>query len=93
MRRLPNPWVSIPVVVAAIAGGIIGYLVTDASCAPGSCAATASVVAILGALATGVGVGVVAILALKSLAEWREHAEREILVVDDSDQESAPPSS
>ena len=80
MRRLPSPWVAIPVLLAAVAGGLVGYFVTDASCAPGSCVAAATVVGVLVALGTGVGVGVVVVLAIRSLAEWRDHAERDVLI-------------
>lgn len=90
-RRLPSPWVSIPVLVAAIAGGIVGYIVTDASCAPDTCVAAASVVSGLVAVLAGTGVGVVVVLALRSLAEWREHADREILTAVDDDHEKGPP--
>ena len=37
MSRRPNFWVTVPIAVAALAGGVIGYFVTDASCAPESC--------------------------------------------------------
>jgi hypothetical protein len=77
---MPNPWVAIPVLVATIAGGAVGWFVTDASCAPDSCTAMAGTVATIAAIGTGIGVGVVVVLALKSLAEWREHGDREITV-------------
>ena len=80
MRHMPNPWVALPVLVATIAGGAVGWLVTDASCAPDSCGFLAGSVAVIAAVGTGIGVGVVVVLALKSLAEWREHGEREITV-------------
>jgi len=80
MRRLPNPWVAVPVLVAALSGGAVGYFVTDASCARGSCPLSASIVAAVVAVGAGVGIGVIAVLALKSLDEFRSHREREILV-------------
>jgi len=86
MRRLPNPWVSVPVLVAGIAGGIVGYLVTDASCAPGSCGVAAAVTAVVVGLAIAAGVGVVAVLALKSLDEHRTHRERSVTVFDSEDE-------
>lgn len=90
MKRLPNPWVSGPVAVAAAAGGAVGYFVTDASCAPDSCAAAAVLVGLGVALGAAAGVGVVVVLALKSLAEWRTHTEREVLVEDPSDPPGPP---
>ena len=91
MRRLPNPWVIVPVTLAAIAGGVVGYFVTDASCAPDSCAIASVSVALVIAIGSAVGVGVVVVLALKSLSEWREHADREILTVVDTDEPPTPP--
>jgi hypothetical protein len=80
---MPNPWVAFPVLVATIAGGAVGWFVTDASCAPDSCDVMAGSVAAIAAIGTGIGVGVVVVLALKSLAEWREHGDREITVRQD----------
>lgn len=82
MRRFPNPWVVIPVLLSGLAGGTVGYLVTDASCAPGSCAVAAAITAVIVGLAIAAGVGVVAVLALKSLDEHRTHRERSVLVFD-----------
>lgn len=86
MRRFPNPWVVVPVLLAGIAGGIVGYLVTDASCAPGSCVVAAAVTAVIAGLVISGGVGVVAVLALKSLDEHRTHRERSVLVFDPEDE-------
>ena len=88
MRRLPNPWVVLPVAIAAIAGGFVGFFVTDASCAPESCTPAAALVAVGVALAAAAGIGVVVVLALRSLSEWREHEDREILTREDP---PAPP--
>ena len=70
MRR-PNIWVATPTTLAGVAGGIVGYAVADASCAPGSCTAAAVAFAILGAIVSLVGVAVVVVLAVRSVAEWR----------------------
>lgn len=91
MRRIPNPWVVLPVTIAAIAGGFVGFFVTDASCGPDSCTLAALLVAVGVALAAAAGVGVVVVLALRSLAEWKEHEEREILTRRDGDEPPTPP--
>ena len=91
MNRLPNPWVLIPIAVAAIAGGAIGYFVMDASCAPDSCPVAAGFIGAIVAVGAGIGVGVVMVLLLKSLSEWREHADREVLTVVDPDDPPGPP--
>jgi hypothetical protein len=87
---LPNPWIIVPVAIAGIAGAVVGFLVTDASCTPTGCTAAASVVAALVGIGTAVGVGIVVVLALKSLSEWRTHADREILTAADDDPTKPP---
>jgi len=69
VRRAPNPWVAVPVLVAALAGGIVGYFVMDASCAPDSCTVSAALVATVVGVAGAAGIGIIAVLALKSLDE------------------------
>ena len=68
--RRPNIWVAAPTTIAGVAGGIVGYAVADASCAPGSCTAAAVGFAMLGAIVSLVGVAVVVVLAVRSVAEW-----------------------
>ena len=87
--RLPNPWIAVPVLLAALGGAVVGYFVTDASCSPDSCAPLAVGVATISALAAAGGVAVVLVLAAKSLAEWRDHADREI-VTETTDPPSPP---
>lgn len=87
----PNPWVVIPIALAAAAGGAVGYFVTDASCAPHGCTPAAILIAALVAVAAAIGVGIVVVLSLKSLSEWREHADREVLTVAESDEPPGPP--
>ena len=74
MRRL-NPWVLWPTVAAGLIGGVIGWTVTAISCQPNSCVVAASTVTVLAALFSALGVGVVVVLAVRSLAEWREAAD------------------
>lgn len=73
MSRIPNPWIALPVLTAAIAGAVIGFLVTDASCAPSNCTGAAIAVAVVAAATVGIGVGVVAVLAVRSIGEHREY--------------------
>jgi uncharacterized membrane protein len=70
MRR-PNPWVAVPVLLATVGGGVVGGLITQLSCAPGSCIAASVAVGVVSAVLFGIGVGVVVVLALRSIAEWR----------------------
>jgi uncharacterized membrane protein len=76
MRRLPNPWVLIPVALGFVIGGVIGWSVTTVSCRPEGCVTGAALVGVGAAVATAAGVLVVAVLALRSLNEWQQAARR-----------------
>lgn len=90
--RWPNPRVAIPVIVSAIAGGVVGFFVTDASCAPQSCTTSAVLMAALVAIGAGGGVGVVVVLAVRSFAEWRMHSEAEpVVTIEAPGEEPGPP--
>lgn len=75
-RRLPNPWILIPVLVGAVIGGIIGWSVTTVSCRPEGCGLVAALVGVGSALVTAAGVLVVAVLVIRSLSEWQEASRR-----------------
>lgn len=72
MMRRPNPWVAVPVVVATLIGGVVGFQITRVSCAPDTCTGAALGVGIIAALVACLGVGTVVVLAVRSIAEWRE---------------------
>lgn len=69
MRRRPNPWFFIPVLLGVAIGGALGWLITGVSC--DDCVASQSLVAVAGALVTGLGVGVVMVLAIRSMDEYK----------------------
>jgi len=58
------------VVVAGIAGGLIGFSVVDLQCT-GDCGTTAALLGVAGAVIAAVGVAVVAVLTLRAMSEWR----------------------
>ncbi len=58
------------ILVAGLCGGLIGYAVVDLQCS-GDCTTAAGVGGLVGAILFAVGVGVVAILALRAMGEWR----------------------
>jgi hypothetical protein len=60
----------VAILVGGLCGGLIGYGFTDLSCADG-CTTLAGGVGVLGAVIGAVGVGVVAVLALRAMAEWQ----------------------
>ena len=58
------------ILVAGLCGGLIGYAVIDLQC-DGDCTVAAGLAGLAGAVLFAVGVGVVAILALRAMGEWR----------------------
>jgi hypothetical protein len=60
----------VAILVGGVCGGLIGYGFTDLTCT-GDCSTLAGVVGLLGAVIGAVGVGIVAILALRAMGEWR----------------------
>jgi hypothetical protein len=58
------------VVLAGLFGGAIGYGLVDAAC-HGDCTVPAAIGSFVGAAGAAIGVGVVAVLALRAMAEWR----------------------
>ena len=60
----------VAILVGGLFGGLIGYGFTDLQCAD-DCSGLAAGMGLLGAVLGAVGVGVVAILALRAMGEWR----------------------
>jgi len=60
----------VAILVGGLFGGLIGYGFTDLQCADG-CSGLAGGMGLLGAVLGAVGVGVVAVLALRAMGEWR----------------------
>jgi len=90
MSRFPNPWIAVPTTIAAAGGAFVGFFVTNASCGAGGCQVLAGVVAGLAGLTTAFGVGVVVVLAARSLREWEEHADRDVVTPIEPDRDSPP---
>lgn len=59
------------VVLAGVLGGIIGYGLVDVGCTSGHCNTSKLLGTILGAAIGAVGVGVIAVLVLRAMAEWK----------------------
>lgn len=74
----------VSILVAGLCGGLIGYAVVDLQCT-GDCAVLAGVAGLAGAVGFAVGVGIVAVLALRAMAEWRT-----IQTQDDTGREPGP---
>jgi hypothetical protein len=60
----------VAILVGGLCGGLIGYGLTDIQCGH-DCTNAAGGFGILGAAVGAVGVGVVSILALRAMGEWR----------------------
>ena len=60
----------VAILLGGLFGGLIGYGFADLQCADG-CAARAGGYGVLGAVIGAIGVGIVAVLALRALGEWR----------------------
>jgi hypothetical protein len=58
------------VVVAGLFGGIIGFGLADIDCS-GECATSKLLATVIGAVIGAGGVGIVAILVLRAMSEWR----------------------
>ncbi|MGI9648626.1 MAG: hypothetical protein ACR2OI_08925 [Acidimicrobiia bacterium] len=69
-RRLPNPWVAVPVILATAVGWFVGSSVARVSCGTESCTADEILWGTVGALVGFAGVLVVSVLVVRSLAEW-----------------------
>jgi alanine dehydrogenase len=59
----------VAIIVGGLCGGLIGYAFVDLQCT-GDCSLLAGSAGVLGAAIGAVGVGVVAILALRAMGEW-----------------------
>ena len=71
MSRL-NPWVIGSIGLGFAAGAFIGWIVTRIGCVEGSCTASAIFIGLISGLVAAAGVGVVVVLADRSIREWRE---------------------
>jgi len=59
------------VIIGGLLGATIGYGVTDIGCHGNNCGGSTAIGAIVGAIIGAVGTGVVAVLVLRAMAEWR----------------------
>jgi len=80
LSALPSPAARvagfIAILVAGLAGGIIGYSLVKLQC-EGDCALPEGIGILVGAVATAAGMSVVAVLVLRALGEWREIQDRQ----------------
>ena len=59
----------VAILVGGLCGGLIGYGFADLQCT-GDCTSLAGAAGLLGAAIGAIGVGIVAILALRAMGEW-----------------------
>jgi hypothetical protein len=58
------------VIVAGVFGGVIGYGLADIDCTR-SCSGSRLLATVIGAVLGAAGVGIVAVLVLRAMSEWR----------------------
>ncbi len=79
MKRYPNPWFLVPVLAAAATGALIGRNLARVSClsttsaVAESCPGREVTFAVIGFLGAAVGVAIVIVLVIRSMAEWHQH--------------------
>lgn len=75
LSALPSPAARvgafIAILLGGLAGGIIGDRLVQLQC-EGSCATPRGVGLLIGAVASAIGMSVVAVLVLRAVGEWRE---------------------
>jgi hypothetical protein len=76
------------ILVAGISGALIGSSLVSVQCT-GSCGTATGLGAIVGAVAAGGGVAVVAVLVLRAMSEWRQISEEELEGRTESDEPAA----
>lgn len=64
------------ILVAGLCGGLIGYAVVDLQC-EGDCTTGSGLGGLVGAIVFAGGVGIVSILAMRAMSEWRVIQHRE----------------
>ncbi len=66
----------VAILVGGLCGGLIGFGFTDLQCT-GDCTVLSGSMGLLGAVLGAGGVGVVAVLALRAMGEWRTVSHRD----------------
>ena len=77
------------ILLGGLCGGLIGFAFTDLQCS-GSCTGASGISALIGAIVGAGGVGVVSILALRAMNEWRSKSEPEPSANSDKDDHQDP---
>ncbi len=74
LSALPSPAARIAafvaILIAGVAGGLVGYGFVDLQCT-GDCGTATAIGAAIGAVLAAVGTAVVAVLVLRAMGEWR----------------------
>lgn len=63
------------IVIGGLAGGFIGWALVDLQCS-GDCTVLAGLIGLASAVVAAVGVGIVAVLALRAIGEWQAQEAR-----------------
>jgi hypothetical protein len=80
LSALPSPLARatafVGILLSGLAGGLIGYALVDLQCS-GSCELGTGIGMLVGAISGAAGMGVVAVLVLRAVGEWRELQDRD----------------
>ena len=63
------------IVLSGFCGGLIGYTVTDLQCS-GDCVVLSGSVGVAGAAIAAVGVGIICVLTLRAMSEWKTNEQQ-----------------
>lgn len=77
------------ILLGGLCGGLIGFAFTDLQCSS-SCTGASGISALIGAIVGAGGVGVVSILALRAMNEWKSKKEPESDTKTDKGEQQAP---
>lgn len=76
MRRVPNPWISVPSVILGVLAGVLAWVVTSVSCDLANpltgCPGWSLALAISSLLLVTIGTALILVLVFQSIAEWRD---------------------
>ena len=66
------------IVLSGFCGGLIGYTVTDLQCS-GDCVVLSSSVGIAGAAIAAIGVGIICVLTLRTMSQWKTNEQQQMI--------------
>lgn len=72
---------AVAILISGLAGGLIGWAFADLQC-EGDCGVWKGTGLLVGGLGAAIGVAIVAVLTLRAMDEWKDHAAREAMLAE-----------